>query len=45
VHIERKPLRFVAERLQSLVQTLELADVEELSPLVLVANFATLIGT
>eukprot|EP00035_Acanthoeca_spectabilis_P010032 m.177130 g.177130 ORF g.177130 m.177130 type:complete len:824 (-) comp14906_c0_seq12:885-3356(-) len=45
VHIERKPLRFVAERLQSLVQTLELVDVDDMASLVLVANFATLVGT
>eukprot|EP00038_Savillea_parva_P002094 m.110607 g.110607 ORF g.110607 m.110607 type:complete len:841 (+) comp10718_c0_seq2:518-3040(+) len=45
VHIERKPLRFVAERLQSLIQTLELVDVDDMASLVLVANFATLVGT
>lgn len=43
--IERKPLRFCAERLTSLVKTLELANLEELSALQRVANFATLVAT
>ena len=45
VMIDRKPLRFCAERLNSLIQTLELPDLDGFSSLVLVANFATLIGT
>ncbi|PJF18727.1 ATP-dependent helicase domain-containing protein [Paramicrosporidium saccamoebae] len=43
--IERKPLRFCAERLQSLVKTLELARLDELSALQRVANFATIVAT
>lgn len=43
--IERKPLRFCAERLGSLVKTLELTDLEEISALQRVANFATLCST
>ena len=42
---DRKPLRFCAERLASLVQTLELADVSEFSALVKVTNFTTLVST
>lgn len=45
VCIERKPLRFTAERLHSLVRTLELSDIADLSPITLVANFATLVST
>ncbi|KAJ1934866.1 TFIIH/NER complex ATP-dependent 5'-3' DNA helicase subunit, partial [Linderina macrospora] len=44
-YIERKPLRFCAERLASLVRTLELTDLEELSSLAKVAAFATLCAT
>ncbi|KAF8250207.1 DNA repair helicase RAD3 [Wilcoxina mikolae CBS 423.85] len=43
--IERKPLRFCAERLLSLVRTLELANVEDYLPLQEVATFATLVAT
>uniref|UniRef100_A0A914W6J6 DNA 5'-3' helicase n=1 Tax=Plectus sambesii TaxID=2011161 RepID=A0A914W6J6_9BILA len=43
--IDRKPLRFCAERLASLTRTLELADLSDFGPLVLLANFATLIST
>lgn len=44
--LERKPLRFAAERLQSLVRTLELAgELEELGALQRVAAFATLVAT
>ncbi|XP_012941013.1 general transcription and DNA repair factor IIH helicase subunit XPD [Aplysia californica] len=45
VCIDRKPLRFCSERLQSLLRTLELADIKDYSSLSLVANFATLIST
>eukprot|EP00052_Salpingoeca_macrocollata_P017671 m.144308 g.144308 ORF g.144308 m.144308 type:complete len:768 (-) comp20461_c0_seq1:24-2327(-) len=45
VCIDRKPLRFCAERLSSLLQTLELSNVDEFSPIVVVANFATLVST
>ncbi len=43
--IERKPLRFCAERLTSLVRTLELMNIEDLQPLQEVATFATLVAT
>ncbi|KAJ8044735.1 General transcription and DNA repair factor IIH helicase subunit XPD [Holothuria leucospilota] len=45
VCIERKPLRFCAERLHSLTRTLQLTDIDDLSPVTLVANFATLVST
>ncbi|WFD30076.1 DNA helicase [Malassezia sp. CBS 17886] len=43
--IERKPLRFCAERLRMLVQTLELTRVDEYASLQTVASFATLVST
>ncbi|KAI5122977.1 hypothetical protein M0805_006856 [Coniferiporia weirii] len=43
--IERRPLRFCAERLQSLVRTLELTNLDEYASLQKVANFATLVST
>ncbi|CAO3616947.1 unnamed protein product [Cunninghamella echinulata] len=43
--IERKPLRFCAERLTSLVRTLELSDLEHFSSLQRIAAFATLVST
>ena len=43
--IERKPLKFCAERLSSLIRTLELTDIEEFSSLQRIANFATIVGT
>ncbi|KAG5954005.1 DNA-dependent ATPase of the nucleotide excision repair factor 4 complex [Claviceps sorghi] len=43
--IEKKPLRFCAERLTSLVRTLELTSVEDYQPLQEVATFATLVAT
>lgn len=45
VLIDRKPLRFCAERFASLVTTLELADVSNLSAVVKLTNFATLVST
>ncbi|KAM8794024.1 general transcription and DNA repair factor IIH helicase subunit XPD isoform 1-T1 [Eudromia elegans] len=45
VCIERKPLRFCAERLRSLLRTLEIADLADFSAVTLVANFATLVST
>lgn len=45
VCIERKPLRFCAERLRSLLHTLELPDISDYGGLTLVANFATLVST
>ncbi|KAI0699714.1 DNA repair helicase [Cytidiella melzeri] len=44
-YIERRPLRFCAERLQSLVRTLELNRLDEFSSLQKVASFATLVAT
>ncbi|KAI9668364.1 MAG: DNA-dependent ATPase of the nucleotide excision repair factor 4 complex [Alyxoria varia] len=43
--IEKKPLRFCAERLTSLVRTLELTEIEDYQPLQEVAGFATLVAT
>ncbi|PKI85022.1 DNA helicase [Malassezia vespertilionis] len=43
--IERKPLRFCAERLRMLVQTLELTRLDEYVALQKVAMFATLVST
>jgi DNA excision repair protein ERCC-2 len=43
--IDRKPLRFCAERLSSLIRTLELADLTDYSALQKVASFATLVST
>ncbi|XP_074872161.1 general transcription and DNA repair factor IIH helicase subunit XPD isoform X2 [Carettochelys insculpta] len=45
VCIERKPLRFCAERLRSLLRTLEIVDLTDFSPITLIANFATLVST
>ncbi|KAI9505848.1 TFIIH/NER complex ATP-dependent 5'-3' DNA helicase subunit [Coemansia spiralis] len=44
-YIERKPLRFCAERLASLVRTLEITDLEQYGALARVAAFATLCAT
>jgi DNA excision repair protein ERCC-2 len=43
--IEKKPLRFCAERLTSLVRTLELSNIEDYQSLQDIATFATLIAT
>nr|CAG4647676.1 EOG090X01B4 [Moina brachiata]SVE92856.1 EOG090X01B4 [Moina brachiata] len=45
VCIDRKPLRFCAERLASLIRTLEISDLTDFSPLVTVSHFATLVST
>ena len=45
VCIDRKPLRFTAERLASLIRTLEISDLTDFSPLVTVSHFATLVST
>ena len=45
VCIERKPMRFCFERLRSLLKSLELADITNYSPLILLANFATMVST
>ncbi|KAJ7685167.1 hypothetical protein DFH06DRAFT_1157671 [Mycena polygramma] len=44
-YIERRPLRFCAERLQSLIRTLELNRLDEYAALQKVASFATLVST
>ncbi|PWN27176.1 DNA repair helicase [Jaminaea rosea] len=44
-YIERKPLRFCAERLRMLVSTLELTRLDEFAALQKVAAFATLVAT
>ena len=43
--IDRKPLQFSAERLQSLIRTLELQDIDEYASLMRVATFATIVAT
>jgi len=43
--IEPKPLKFVAERLRSLLRTLQVTDVSDFNPLLLVGDFATLLAT
>ena len=40
-----KPMKFVADRLRSLLRTLECTDVHEYAPLMLIADFATLVST
>ncbi|XP_049950845.1 general transcription and DNA repair factor IIH helicase subunit XPD [Schistocerca serialis cubense] len=45
VCIERKPLRFCHERLTSLLKTLEISDLTDFSPLVLITHLATLVAT
>lgn len=40
-----RPLRFCSDRLKSLMQTLQIAQVTEFTPLQLVSDFATLLGT
>lgn len=44
-YIERRPLRFCAERLQSLIRTLDLHRLDEYASLQKVASFATLVAT
>ena len=45
VCIDRKPLRFAAERLASLVRTLEISHSNDFSPLTVISHFATLVST
>ncbi|KRT81408.1 helicase, partial [Oryctes borbonicus] len=45
VCIERKPLKFCAERLSSLLRTLEIADMADFGPLILITHLATLVST
>lgn len=43
--IERKPLRFCAERLRSMIRTLEVNNITDFTALTLLCNFATLVST
>lgn len=43
--VAAKTLRFCYDRLTSLTKTLEITDTDEFTPLNMVANFATLVGT
>ena len=43
--IDAKPLKFCAERLSSLIRTLEINDLQEYRPLQKIAAFATLVAT
>lgn len=45
VCIDRKPLRFCAERLQSLLRTLEITDLTDYGGLTVITHFATLVST
>jgi DNA excision repair protein ERCC-2 len=45
VMVEPKVLRFCSARLASLLQTLEIVDVDQFTPLALVADLATLVAT
>lgn len=45
VCIERKPLRFCAERLSSLLRTLEISEVTDFSSLIVITHLATLVAT
>ena len=45
VCIDRKPLRFCAERLQSLLRTLEITDLTDYGGLTVITHFATLVAT
>ncbi|PLW27222.1 hypothetical protein PCASD_14210 [Puccinia coronata f. sp. avenae] len=44
-YINRKPLRFCADRLTSLIRTLELTELDQYNALQKVASFATLVAT
>lgn len=44
-YIEKRPLQFCAERLTSLIRTLELTNIEEHSALQKIAAFGTLVAT
>ncbi|XP_029056599.1 general transcription and DNA repair factor IIH helicase subunit XPD [Osmia bicornis bicornis] len=45
VSIERKLLRFCAERLGSFLRTMEITDLTDFSPIILVTHLATLVST
>lgn len=40
-----RPLRFCSDRLKSLLQTLEIVEVADFTPLQIISDFATLLGT
>lgn len=43
--VDRKPLRFAGERLRSLIRTLEISDITDFTPLMIISNFYTLVST
>ncbi len=43
--IEPKTLKFVSDRLRSLLRTLEVTDVQDFTPIMLIADFASLVAT
>lgn len=45
LHLETRPLKFAYTRLNSLLRTLQITDVQDFTPLSLVADFATLLAT
>lgn len=45
LQVDAKTLRFCYDRLSSLLKTLEITDTDEYTPVQLVADFATLVGT
>uniref|UniRef100_A0AC35TGP0 General transcription and DNA repair factor IIH helicase subunit XPD n=1 Tax=Rhabditophanes sp. KR3021 TaxID=114890 RepID=A0AC35TGP0_9BILA len=45
MNVERKPMRFAAERMNELMRTLELADLSDFYPLIKLCNFTTLVST
>lgn len=45
LQVDRRPLRFCSDRLKSLLQTLQIAEVAEFTPLQIIADFATLLGS
>lgn len=45
VCVDRKPLRFVGERLRSLIRTLEVSDITDFTALMNISNFYTLVST
>jgi DNA excision repair protein ERCC-2 len=45
VQVEEKPLRFTYSRLNSLLRTLQIVDLDEFTPISLVADFCTMLAT
>lgn len=43
--IDARTLKFCSTRLNSLIRTLELPDISQFSPISVIADFATLVGT